>query len=98
MRLIDAQYTACPFYGSRKMTRWLQEVRHEEVNRKRVQRLMRRMGLEAIYPRPRLSQAGRGHRIYPYLLRDVAIERADQVWSADITYVPLAAGFMYLGA
>jgi putative transposase len=98
MRRIDEQYTACPFYGSRKMTAWLKEVHQEEVNRKRVQRLMRLMGLEAIYPKPRLSQAGRGHRIYPYLLRGVAIERPDQVWSADITYVPMAAGFMYLAA
>src|SRR5262249_58261848 len=70
----------------------------EPVNRKRVQRLMRRMGLEAIYPKPKLSVAGRGHRVYPYLLRNVAIERPDQVWSTDITYVPLARGFMYLAA
>jgi putative transposase len=98
MRLLDEQYTAHPFYGSRKMTTWLQEVHQEEVNRKRVQRLMRQMGLEAIYPKPRLSLAGRGHRVFPYLLRDVAIVRPDQVWSADITYVPMAAGFMYLAA
>jgi putative transposase len=97
MRRIDEQYTACPFYGSRKMTRWLVQ-QGEGVNRKRVQRLMRLMGLEAIYPKPKLSQAGRGHRIYPYLLRDVRIERPDQVWSTDITYVPLASGFMYLAA
>jgi putative transposase len=97
MRLIDAEYTAHPFYGSRKMTQWLQ-AQGEVVNRKRVQRLMRMMGLEAIYPKPKLSVAGRGHRIYPYLLRDVRIERADQVWSTDITYIPLAAGFMYLAA
>ena len=97
MRLIDEQYTARPFYGSRRMTEWLTQ-RGEEVNRKRVQRLMRRMGLEAIYPKPRLSTAGKGHTIYPYLLRGVAIERADQVWSADITYVPMASGFMYLAA
>ena len=89
MRLIDEEYTAHPFYGSRRMTTWLIE-RGEEVNRKRVQRLMRLMGLEAIYPKPRLSAAGEGHRIYPYLLRDVTIERPDQVWSTDITYVPLA--------
>ena len=95
MRLIDEQYTACPFYGSRKMTVWLTQQR-EVVNRKRVQRLMRVMGLEAIYPKPRLSLAGRGHRIYPYLLRGVTIERPDQVWSADITYVPMVSGFMYL--
>jgi putative transposase len=98
MRMIDAEYTAHPFYGSRKMTAWLRKVQGESVNRKRVQRLMRVMGLEAIYPKPRLSLAGRGHRIYPYLLRDVAIERPDQVWSADITYVPLPSGFMYLAA
>jgi putative transposase len=97
MRLIDELYTACPFYGSRKITEALTR-RGEEVNRKRVQRLMREMGLEAIYPKPRLSAAGRGHRIYPYLLRGVTIERPDQVWSADITYVPLPSGFMYLAA
>jgi len=68
MRRIDEQYTAWPFYGSRRMTAWLVQE-GEEVNRKRVQRLMRLMGLEAIYPKPRLSAAGRGHRIYPYLLR-----------------------------
>jgi len=97
MRRIDEQYTACPFYGSRRITAWL-ATQGEVVNRKRVQRLMRLMGLEAIYPKPRLSQAGRGHRVYPYLLRDVRIERPNQVWSADITYMPLATGFMYLAA
>jgi putative transposase len=97
MRQIDAEYTRHPFYGSRKLTVWLEE-QGETVNRKRVQRLMRLMGLEAIYPKPRLSASGRGHRIYPYLLRDVAITRPDQVWSTDITYVPLTAGFMYLAA
>ena len=97
MRRIDEQYTARPFYGSRRMTRWLIE-RGEEVNRKRVQRLMRAMGLEAIYPKPRLSAAGKGHKVYPYLLRGVTIERADQVWSTDITYVPMTTGFMYLAA
>jgi putative transposase len=97
MRLIDREYTAHPFLGSRRLTKWLIE-QGEEVNRKRVQRLMRLMGLEAIYPKPKLSAAGRGHRIYPYLLRNVSIERSDQVWSTDITYVPLASGFMYLAA
>jgi putative transposase len=97
MRLIDQQYTARPFYGSRRMTAWLQ-TQGEEVNRKRVRRLMGRMGLEAIYPKPRLSAAGRGHRTYPYLLRGVSIQRPDQVWSADITYVPLPTGVMYLAA
>src|SRR5919202_18874 len=97
MRLLDQEYTAHPFLGSRRLTRWL-NGQGEAVNRKRVQRLLRVMGLEAIYPKPKLSAAGRGHRIYPYLLRDVRIERPDQVWSADITYVPLARGFMYLAA
>ena len=97
MRRIDEQYTACPFYGSRRITAWLVQ-QGEEVNRKRVRRLMRVMGLEAIYPKPRLSAAGRGHKIYPYLLRGVKIERPDQVWSADITYVPMPSGFMYLAA
>ncbi len=97
MRLIDGEYTAHPFLGSRRLAKWLVE-QGEEVNRKRVRRLMRVMGLEAIHPKPKLSAAGRGHRIYPYLLRDVRIERPDQVWSTDITYVPLAHGFMYLAA
>jgi putative transposase len=95
--LIDEQYSACPFYGSRRMTAWLTQ-QGEQVNRKRVQRLMRIMGLEAISPKPRLSAAGRGHRTYPYLLREVSIERPAQVWSADVTYVPMAMGFMYLAA
>jgi putative transposase len=97
MRLIDEEYTRHPFYGSRKLTVWLQG-QGEAINRKRVVRLMRRMGLEAMYPKPRLSAPGRGHRVYPYLLRGVAVERPDQVWSADITYVPLRAGFLYLAA
>src|SRR5881227_643163 len=97
MRLIDQEYTAHPFLGSRRLTKWLIE-QGEQVNRKRVQRLMRLMGLEAIYPKPKLSAAGRGHRIYPYLLLDVSIGRPDQVWSTDITYVPLASGFLYLAA
>jgi putative transposase len=97
MRRIDREYTAHPFYGSRRMTAWL-VGQGEAVNRKRVQRLMRLMGLEAIYPKPRLSVAGKGHKVYPYLLRGVTIERPDHVWSADITYVPLVSGFMYLAA
>jgi putative transposase len=97
MRLIDEQYTAQPVYGSRRMTAWLQRQGHA-VNRQRVQRLMRRMGLEAVYPKPKLSTPDRGHKVFPYLLRDVPIGRVDQVWSTDITYVPLAAGFMYLAA
>jgi putative transposase len=97
MRLLDEEYTAHPFYGSRRLTAWLSN-QGEEVNRKRVQRLLRLMGVQAIYPKPKLSIAGRGHRIYPYLLRDVPIEQVDQVWSTDITYIPMASGFMYLAA
>jgi putative transposase len=95
MRLIDQQYTACPFFGSRKLVIELNKHGYP-VNRKRVQRLMRLMGLEAVYPKPKLSLAGRGHKVYPYLLRGVTIARPDQVWSTDITYVPLECGFMYL--
>ena len=97
MRLIDETYTARPFFGSRRMTLWLNRQGHG-VNRKRVRRLMRVMGLEAIHPKPRLSAGGRGHKVYPYLLRDVAIGRVDQVWSADITYIRLPGGFMFLAA
>ena len=97
MRLLDQEYTAHPFLGSRRLTKWL-IGQGEAVNRKRVQRLMRVMGLEALYPKPKRSAARAGHRIYPYWLRGVAIERPDQVWSTDITYVPLASGFMYLAA
>lgn len=97
MRLIDEQYLRRPFYGSRRMTTWLIERGHM-VNRKRVQRLMRQMGLEAIYPKPRLSERGAEARIYPYLLRNVKILRPNQVWSTDITYVPLAGGYAYLTA
>jgi putative transposase len=97
MRRIDEEYTAHPFLGSRRLTAWLNRA-GETINRKRVQRLMRVMGLEAIYPKPRLSQGNGQNRVYPYLLRDVAITRPDQVWSADITYVPMPKGFMYLAA
>ena len=97
MRVIDAQYLETPFFGSRGMTEWLKRQGYA-VNRKRVRRLMRLMDLEAIYPRRRTSDPCQEHRIYPYLLRNLAIERPDQVWSADITYVPLSRGFMYLVA
>src|SRR5438552_7817985 len=97
MALIDREYTAHPFQRSRRLTTWLRGE-GPAVNRKRVQRLMRLMGLEAVYPKPRLSISGTGHKVYPYLLRGVAIERADQVWSTDITYIPLPKGFMYLTA
>ena len=97
MRRIDEQYLRRPFYGSRRMAVWLSQ-QGLVVNRKRVQRLMRLMGLEAIYPKPRLSQRGRQSRIYPYLLRNVEVLRPNQVWSTDITYVPLASGYAYLTA
>jgi putative transposase len=97
MALIDRQYLRTPFYGSRRMTVWLQAQGHM-INRKRVQRLMQRMGLEAIYQHPRTSLPAPEHRIYPYLLRGLAIERVNQVWAADITYIPMARGFLYLVA
>ena len=80
MRWIDEQYTATPFFGSRRMAAWLSEHKNVSVNRKRVARLMQVMGLEAVYPKPKLSQPGENHRIYPYLLKDVEIERVNQVW------------------
>jgi putative transposase len=97
MRLLDEQYTRTPFYGVRRMTWWL-HGEGQSVNPKRVRRLLRTMGLEAVYPKPHLSQAAPGHRIYPYLLRGMTIGRPNQVWSTDITYVRLARGFVYLTA
>jgi putative transposase len=97
MRLIDQQYLRTPFYGSRRMTVVLQNLGYR-VNRKRVQRLMRLMGIEAIYPKPNTSKSTPGHRIYPYLLRGLAVEWVNQVWSIDITYVPMRQGFLYLVA
>ena len=97
MRRLDEQYTRTPFYGVRRMTEWLRTKGHA-VNHKRVVRLLRVMGIEAIYPRKRLSRPAPGHHIYPYLLRDVPIERRDQVWSTDITYIRLRHGFAYLVA
>jgi putative transposase len=90
MRRIDEQYLKTPFYGSRKMAEVF------AIDRKHAQRLMRLMGLEAVYPKPRLSRAAAGHRIYAYLLRNVKIVRPNQVWSSDITYVPMPRGWMYL--
>lgn len=94
MRQIDEQYTRTPFYGSRRRAAWLQ-TQGREVNRKRVSRLMQVMGIEAVYPKPNLSQPAEGHKIYPYLLRGVPIERVNQVWSTDITYIRMAQGFLY---
>ena len=87
MSLIDRHYTDCPFYGSRRWVAWLNMDMGEQVNLERVQRLMRLMNLEAIYAKPRLSVGDRNHKMYPYLLRDVKIDRVDQVWSTDITYI-----------
>jgi putative transposase len=97
MALIDRQYLRTPFYGSRRMTAWLQTQGHM-INRKRVQRLMGLMGLETIYQRPHTSRPAPQHRTYPYLLRGPVIERVNQVWAADITYIPMAHGFLYLVA
>jgi putative transposase len=97
MRLIDQEYTRRPFYGSRRMTAWLLEQGHG-VNRKRVARLMEVMGIEAVYPKPKLSQPGERHKIYPYLLEGLEVTRVNQVWSTDITYIRMAGGFVYLVA
>ena len=97
MRLIDQEYTRRPFYGSRRLTEWLRDQGYL-VNRKRVARLMELMGIEAVYPKPKLSQPGEGHKIYPYLREGVEVTRVNQVWSTDITYIRMAAGFVYLVA
>ena len=97
MKAMDHQYLSTPFYGSRRMRAWLGR-QGQLVNRKRVQRLMRTMGLRAIYRRPRTSKPGPGHKVYPYLLSGMEITRPNQVWTADITYIPMAKGFHYLVA
>jgi putative transposase len=97
MRLIDEQYLKTPVYGSRSMARHFRR-QGRTINRKRIQRLMRLMGIEAVYPKPHTSRPHPQHRIYPYLLRDLTVDHANQVWAADITYVPMARGFMYLVA
>lgn len=98
MRLIDEQYTQTPFYGIRRMTACLRDIGHK-VNRKRIGRLMRLMGLEAIYPKPNLSRAVANESVkYPYLLRGLVIEKPNHVWSTDITYIRLKHGFIYLVA
>jgi putative transposase len=98
MRLIDEKYTTHPFLGVEKVTHWLRSEKGCPVNPKRVRRLMRLMGLMAVYPKPRLSLPGEGHRIYPYLLTNIRVIRPNQVWSTDITYIRLSAGFIYLVA
>lgn len=97
MRLLDEQYTRTPCYGVLKMEAYLRSLGHE-VNTKRVRRLLRKMGLDAIYQKPNASQPNPEHKVYPYLLRGQVIDRCDQVWSTDITYVRLASGFVYLVA
>lgn len=97
MRLLDEHYLKMPFYGSRRITAWLRAEGHA-VNRKRVQRLMGIMGLEGLMPRRSISRAAKGHRVFPYLLRGVAITHPDHVWSTDITCIPLRGGFVYLTA
>jgi putative transposase len=97
MKLIDRQYLTTPFYGARRMSVWLKNQGHQ-VNRKRARRLMQIIGLKAIYRRPRTSAPAPGHRIYPYLLNGMEITRPNQVWAADITYIPMARGYLYLVA
>jgi putative transposase len=97
MRLLDEQYTKTPYYGIRKMTQRLQQTGYP-VNHKRVRRLLRRMGLFPIYPKPALSTPAPDHKVYPYLLGGIKIERVNQVWSCDIPYVPMAQDFVYLFA
>ena len=97
MRLLDEKYTDPPYYGIRRMTAWLQSQGYP-INHKRVARLMHKMGLDTVYPKPRTTPAHPGHRIYPYLLRDMPITQVNQVWSTDITYGRLHSGFIYLVA
>ncbi len=97
MRLIDELFTAWPFLGSRRLAVMLREKGYS-INRKRVQRLMRRRGIAALGPKPRTTKPAPGHKIFPYLLRDLAIDRPNQVWAADITYIPVGRGFLYLVA
>lgn len=98
MNMIDEQYTETPFYGWRRMTTHLRQDKQQMVNGKRVRRLMRLMGLQAIYPGPKARKSADEHKIYPYLLRNVPIVRRNQVWSTDITYIRMASGFMDLTA
>ena len=97
MQLIDRCHLKYPFYGSRRIRDWLED-QEQKINRKRIQRLMRTMGLVALYPKRNLSLANQTNKVYPYLLRDLVIDRPNQVWSTDITFVPMAHGFVYLVA
>ena len=98
MAAIDREYTKRPFYGARRITHELRKVGEQVVNHKRVERLMRKMGLQAIYPKPRTSMPGQGHKVYPYLLRGLQVLHPNHVWSTDITYIPMRQGFLYLTA
>jgi putative transposase len=98
MRMIDKQYLITPFYGSRRMTQILKKQTELVINRKRTQRLMQLMGLEAMYPRPNTSAGNKNHYKYPYLLKNLPIIRPNQAWGSDITYIPVEAGFLYLVA
>ena len=98
MRLIDEIYTRCPFYGSRRIAAQLTRDNGEPYNRKRIQRLMRIMGIRGVAPGPDTSKPHPENKIYPYLLRDFEIDKVNQVWSTDITYIPMTKGFMYLVA
>ena len=97
MRQIDEFHTDRPFYGSRRIRDWFED-QGLVVNRKRIQRLMRLMGIQALFPKKKTSRPGKGHKVYPYLLRGLEINRSNQVWAADITYIPMAKGFLYLVA
>ena len=98
MRMIDRCYTRHPYYGARRVRDWLQDEHGKIVNRKRIQRLMRTMGLEVLYPKRNLSLANQHHKVYPYLLKGLRIDRPNQVWATDITYLPMSRGFVYLVA
>lgn len=95
MKLLDEQYLLRPFYGSRRMCEWLQQQGYR-VNRKRIQRLMEEIGIEALYPKPSTRAPSKAHKVWPYLLRGVDVAKANQVWAADITYIPMAKGYLYL--
>lgn len=98
MRLLDELHLNCPFKGSRRLRDDLWDKHRLQVNRKRIRRLMRLMGMEALHPKAKTTKPGQGHRIYPYLLKDLEITRPDQVWATDITYIPMRKGFLYLVA
>jgi len=98
MRLIDQCHLKHPYYGSRRIRGWLKDYHDHTINRKRVRRLMRQMGFMALYPKRNLSRRNQAHKVYPYLLKRLTIDRANQVWAAAVTYIPMARGFVYLVA